>query len=530
MKSYYLTIALLAVSTLTPLHLFAQSEINIDAGVPKEAKADLYHRDGHTIINKDIYGQFAEHLGHGIYEGLWVGLNSPIANTRGIRNDVVAALKAAKIPLIRWPGGCFADEYHWMDGIGPADKRPTMINTNWGGVTEDNSFGTHEFMDLCDQVGSDSYISGNMGSGTVRELSQWVEYLTSPGKSPMTDLRKLNGREKPWTVKYIGLGNEAWGCGGNMTAAYYTDEMRKYATYVKNYPGSKLQKIASGASDADYNWTETLMKQGSRFINGLALHYYTIQDSWDKKGSATKFSEAEWFKTMTKTLEMDSLIARHSAIMDKYDASKKIGLMVDEWGNWFDVEPGTNPGFLFQQNSLRDALVAGTNLNIFNNHSDRVRMTCIAQMINVLQALILTSGKEMVLTPTYYVYQMYAAHQNASLLTSQVKTEPYAFNGKSLNSLNASASKDLQGNIHITICNINAVKNLPLTLNLNGIEKINNTHAKLLKADKINDYNDFGKKPTVIPVDFTDFKIKNNQIILQMPARSVLEFEIAQAR
>ena len=544
MRAVYKIFMLLAVCGVGPLISFAQSEITIEAGpVPANQSlarsksdstlavaTDRYRRDGRTIISRDIYGQFAEHLGHGIYEGLWVGLNSPIPNTRGIRNDVVAALKAVKIPIIRWPGGCFADEYHWIDGIGRAASRPTMINTNWGGVTEDNSFGTHEFMDLCNQVGSEAYISGNIGSGTVRELSQWVEYMTFDGKSPMTDLRKLNGREKPWKIKYIGLGNEAWGCGGSMTAAYYTNEMRKYATYVKNYPGSHLQKIASGASDADFNWTETLMKNGAEFINGLALHYYTIQDSWDKKGSSTKFSEAEWFKTMTKTLEMDSLVSKHAAIMDKYDPAKKIGLMVDEWGNWFDVEPGTNPGFLFQQNSLRDALVAGTNLNIFNNHSDRVRMTCIAQMINVLQALILTSGKEMVLTPTYYIYQMYADHQNASLLKTNVKAERYLFNGKSLTSLNVSASKDLQGVIHVTICNINAEKNLPLDLIVDGINKLSGSHGRLLAAAKINDYNDFGKKPLVVPVNFSRFKVKGNHISLDMPARSVLEIEFSASR
>ncbi len=498
---------------IAPASGFGQSEISIDT------------KAGNTVISRDIYGQFAEHLGHGVYEGLWVGKNSPIPNTRGIRNDVVAALKAVQIPLIRWPGGCFADEYHWMDGIGVPEKRPTMINTNWGGVTEDNSFGTHEFMDLCAQVGSEAYISGNLGSGTVRELSQWMEYMTSPNKSPMTDLRKLNGREEPWKIKYLGLGNEAWGCGGNMKAEFYTDIMRQFNAYVKNFPGNHLLRVASGASDADFHWTETVMKEGSRILNGVSLHYYTIQDGWDHKGSATRFAEPEWFKTMSKTLEMDSLVAKHSAIMDKYDPAKKIGLMVDEWGNWFDVEPGTNPGFLFQQNSLRDALVAGTNLNIFNNHSDRVKMTCIAQMINVLQALILTSGKDMVLTPTYYVYQMYAAHQNAKLLPVTVRSDKYMFEGKSLTALNASASTDKNGKIHITVCNIDPSREIPLTLLLKGARHLSAAGARVLTAAKITDFNEFGKKASVVPVTFSGFKISENKISLKIPARSVLEIE-----
>lgn len=544
-------LSLVITALQAPSALFAQSEISIDArpagqpgtairpGAPVTGSASgsvsaagqLHgaHTDlpAPTIISRDIYGQFAEHLGHGVYEGLWVGLNSPIPNTRGIRNDVVAALKGAKIPLIRWPGGCFADEYHWMDGIGPAAKRPTMINTNWGGVTEDNSFGTHEFMDLCEQVGCDAYISGNLGSGTVRELSQWVEYLTSPGKSPMTDLRKENGRDKPWKIKYLGLGNEAWGCGGDMTPAYYADEMRKYGSYVKIYPGSHLQKIASGASDFDFNWTETVMKQGAHMLSGVSLHYYTIEDGWDKKGSATDFSEADWFKTMQKTLEMDSLVAGHSAIMDKYDPEKKVGLMVDEWGNWFDVEKGTNPGFLFQQNSLRDALVAGVNLNIFNNHSDRVRMTCIAQMVNVLQALILTKGKELVLTPTYYVYQMYAAHQDAELLKSTITSARYMYSGKSLAALNVSASRDKSGHIHVTICNINPAAGMPLKLNFSGIDKLTGVSAQVLSAPKITDFNEFGKKPVVTPAAFTAFHVQKNKVELTVPARSVLELEFA---
>ena len=337
-------------------------------------------------INRYIYGQFAEHLGHGIYGGLWVGENSSIPNTRGIRNDVVGALKKIHVPAIRWPGGCFADEYHWKDGIGPRADRPKMVNSNWGGVTEDNSFGTHEFMDLCEQLGCQPVICGNIGSGTVREMAEWVQYLTSDGDNPMTALRRKNGREKPWKVKFWCVGNETWGCGGIMSADHYANELGRYSFFLKNYGPNALYKIASGGLERDYDWTETLMKKWKGtdgwlqpYMSGYSLHFYTVND-WNRKGSATEFAENDWFTTLAKTMAMDTLVTRHGEIMEKYDAQKKIGLIVDEWGNWFDVEPGTNPGFLYQQNTLRDAMVAAVNLNIFHKHCDRVKGASIAQI------------------------------------------------------------------------------------------------------------------------------------------------------
>src|ERR1051325_10248290 len=230
-----------------------------------------------ATINRNIYGQFSEHLGHCVYEGLWVGEESSIPNTRGIRNDVVAALKRIKVPVLRWPGGCFADEYHWADGIGPRDQRPSMINTHWGGVTENNHFGTHEFLELCQQLGCEPYICGNLGSGTVQEMQQWVEYLTFDGVSPMADLRRSNGREQPWHVRFWGVGNENWGCGGNMTAEQYALEYRRYQTYARDFGDNQLYKIACGPRNDDYHWTETLMKNGRNMrgqflMHGLGLH------------------------------------------------------------------------------------------------------------------------------------------------------------------------------------------------------------------------------------------------------------------
>ena len=364
------------------------------------------------VISKDIYGHFSEHLGACIYGGIWVGEDSKIPNTDGIRNDVINALRDIKIPNLRWPGGCFADTYHWKDGIGPKEKRASIVNTNWGGVTEDNSFGTHEFMKLTELIGCEAYINGNVGTGTPREMAEWIEYLTSDAESPMTILRKQNGRKDPWKVKYFAIGNENWGCGGNMTAEFYANVMKQYSTYLGNYSGNQLYKVACGPYGADVKWTETLMKEGwtRGMFQGMSIHYYTWVDGWSYRGSATKFNEREWFETFRLNLEIGNIIKGHKAIMDRYDPDKTKGLVVDEWGNWYNVEPGTNENFLYQQNSLRDAITAAIHLNIFNLNADRVKVANLAQMVNVLQSVILTNGDKMILTPTYHVFRMFKVH------------------------------------------------------------------------------------------------------------------------
>lgn len=472
-------------------------------------------------IDKAIYGHFAEHLGHCIYGGIYVGEKSEIPNLNGFRTDVVNALKELKVPLVRWPGGCFADTYHWKDGVGPKTERPSIVNVHWGGVTEDNSFGTHEFLNFCELIDADPYINLNVGSGTVREASEWIEYVTSSNESPMTKLRKQNGREKPWNVKYWAVGNETWGCGGNMRPEYYADIYRQYASFMRA-PG--IYKIASGANGEDYKWTDVLMKEAKGDMNGLSVHYYTVARDWNNKGSATQFDEALWFKTLQKTLKMEELVTKHSAIMDKYDQAKKVGLLVDEWGNWFDVEPGTNPGFLYQQNTLRDALVAGINLNIFNNHSDRVRMSNIAQMINVLQSVILTKEKEMVLTPTYYVFKMYNVHQNATTLPVEINCGQYVSGSQSIDALNVSASiKD--GVLSITICNLDPVNSQNINFDIQGLN-CTQVSGKIVTAEKINSYNDFGKKAEVSLVDFKNAKINKGQVDVVIPSKSVVLIQL----
>jgi alpha-N-arabinofuranosidase len=482
-------------------------------------------------ISRYIYGQFSEHLGRCIYGGLWVGENSPIPNTRGIRNDVVAALKKMRVAALRWPGGCFADEYHWRDGIGPRADRPKMVNTNWGGVTEDNSFGTHEFMDLCEQLGCEPVICGNIGSGTVKEMSEWVQYLTSDGDNPMNALRKKNGREKPWKVKFWCVGNETWGCGGIMSAEHYANELARYSFFLKNYGANSLYKISSGGLPEDYAWTETIMKKWKSsdgwlqgYMSGYSLHFYTVKD-WNKKGSATNFAENDWYTTLSSTLKMEELIAGHSAIMDKYDPQKRIGLIVDEWGDWFDVEPGTNPGFLYQQNSLRDAMVAAVNLNLFHKHCDRVKMANIAQMVNVLQAMILTKEKEIVLTPTYYVFKMYAVHQDAMLLPVELQCESYANGTDSIPALSVSASKDVGGRIHISLANLHPGKAQDLRCELKGAAA-SRVSGEIITATTMNAYNDFGRPEAVTIRPFTGAQVRNGILTVSLPAKSIVTLEV----
>lgn len=475
-----------------------------------------------STINKNIYGHFAEHLGNCIYNGFYVGDTCKrIPNTGGVRNDIIEALRALQIPNLRWPGGCFADTYHWKDGIGPKSQRPSIVNTNWGSVTEDNSFGTKEFLDMCAQLGAQPYLSGNVGSGTPRELSDWVQYVNFDTKSPMSDLRRENGRDKPWNVKFWGIGNEAWGCGGNMTPEYYANEFRKYVTFMPNTKDVSLFKIASGASEADYHWTETLMRNiPLNLIDGLAMHHYSTV-AWTQKGDAVNYDEAQYFATMHSALWMDTLVTKHSAIMDKYDPKKKVALVVDEWGGWYDVQKGTNPGFLYQQNTMRDAMIAGVTLNIFNSHSERVRLANLAQCVNVLQAVILTDKERMILTPTYYVMEMYKVHQDARSLAVSVASADYEYKGKKLQALSASASTDSLGVTHISLVNIDAHKKQNISLKIAG-KKFNSIEGRILTSGKLQDVNSFENPGNISPKRFKGAFLSNGIANVELPPFSVV--------
>jgi alpha-N-arabinofuranosidase len=500
----------------------AQSPLAPEVRATETVTATLHGDTPGPVYDRRIFTQFAEHLGNGIYGGLWVGKNSNIPNTRGFRNDVVGALKQLGVPVVRWPGGCFADEYHWREGIGA--KRPIKINTTWGGVTEPNTVGTHEFMDLTEQLGAEPYIAGNVGNGTVREMAEWVEYMTSPAGS-LAEERAKNGHKAPWAIPYFGVGNELWGCGGNMRPEFAADETRRYATFLKVPAGTKILKIASGANVDDYKWTETMVRDAGGQVDGLSLHYYTIPGSWPPSQSATQFDEAGWAETLSEALRMDDLISRHTAIMDKYDPKKRIFLAVDEWGTWFKGDPGTNPGFLRQQNTLRDALVAAIHLNIFAKHADRVKMSAIAQMVNVLQAMILTDGARMVKTPTYQVFMMYKPYMDATVLPIEIKSPWYNKDKWTMPAVSASAVRDKSGKVHVGLANLDPNRPMRVSIQIDGVTA-GSVSGQLLTAPAMNTLNSFDAPNAVVPVAFNGARVDGKTLTVTLPAKSVVMLDL----
>lgn len=513
--------------TLTMVGLL--SLLLLSLGVSGQQKNEVFINayNPKVVIDKNIYGHFAEHLGRCIYGGFYVGENNQkIPHVNGVRKDVVEALKKLKVPNLRWPGGCFADTYHWKDGIGPKKSRPSLVNVWWGGVSEDNSFGTHDFLNMCEVIGAEPYLAANVGSGTVSELVDWVQYVNFKGVSPMSKLREENGRKEPWDVKFWGVGNEAWGCGGNMKPEYYANIYRQYATFMTDWSNSgKLFRIASGASSSDYNWTEVLMRDiPHNMLEGVALHHYAVTD-WNKKGPSTDFDEAQYFATMKIALAMEDLVTRHSTIMDKYDPKKKVALVVDEWGGWYDVEKDTNPGFLYQQNTMRDAMIAGTTLNIFNNHADRVRMANLAQTINVLQAVILTNEEKMILTPTFHVMEMYNVHQDSKLLPLTLRSNDYTFGNENLPAISAAASIDKTGIMHISLVNIDSKKTQDVSLVISGA-KLQSVTGRILSAAAVGDHNTFENPDKVKPQVFKDAFLKAETVNVKLPPFAVVVLEL----
>lgn len=476
------------------------------------------------VISKHIYGHFAEHLGRCIYEGLYVGEeNKIIPNTDGVRNDIIEALKELDIPNLRWPGGCFADTYHWKDGVGPQSERPTIVNRWWGGTTEDNSFGTHNFLNLCELLDAEPYLSANVGSGTVQELADWIQYTNHDGVSPMADWRRENGREEPWNVTYWGVGNETWGCGGNMTAEYYANIYRQYATFMTDWGnGEGIYRIASGASEDDYHWTETLMKNVPySLMEAVALHDYAVFD-WSDKGPSVNFDEEIYFKTMKQALNMEEYVTKHIAIMDKYDPEGEVDLFVDEWGGWYDAEPEVKNGVLYQQNTIRDVMIAGTVLNTFNNNARRVKMANLAQMVNVLQAVILTDEEKMIKTPTYHVMHMYKVHHDATLLPSTITNNP-EYRGLPVISISASTNDDLSN--HISLVNIDPENSHKVEIDLSDFA-VKKASATVLTSERLQDHNSFENPNKVEPQEFKEFKLKNGMLSLDVPKHSLVVFEI----
>ena len=487
-------------------------------------------------IDRNIFGQFAEHLGHGVYEGIWVGPDSKIPNTRGIRNDVVAALKAVKVPNVRWPGGCFADEYHWRKGVGR--ERVVTLNPNWGGVTEPNSFGTHEFMDFLDQIGAEAYLSVNVGSGSPQEAAEWLEYLTTPQATTLQKERAANGHPAPYRIAYLGIGNESWDCGGNMTPDYYLSQLKIYSRFVRNFNPSQqgnqqMLKIAVGPGGGEprfVEWTEAVMKAWQNHpwswdMNGLSMHNYTVV-RWPPAFASVGFGEAEYSQILKSTLEMEGLISKYSAIMDQYDPQKKIALVVDEWGAWYAPLPGSTPGFLVQQNSLRDAILAALNLNIFARHAERVRMANIAQMINVLQAMIMTDKEKMVLTPTYHVFKMYAPFQDSTFVPVTFNAGAYTHDNITLPRVDAIAAKDKAGKLWLAITNVDANEAVEVEASLVGI-KAGAVTGETLTAPRVDSVNTFDAPNTVRPQP-TSAKVQSGKLTVKLEPKSVTVISVEQ--
>ena len=493
-----------------------------------------------STINKDIYGNFAEHLGRCIYDGLWVGKDSPIPNINGVRKDIIDALKAIKLPVLRWPGGCFADRYHWMDGIGPLENRKKIINKTWGGTVESNHFGTNEFMNMCEEIGCDVYIAGNLGTGSIQEMADWIEYITGDKDSEMANLRRQNGREEPWSIKYFGIGNEVWGCGGQMTADYYANQYRQAYNFISEQGfmvENDIKFIASGPCSDDYEWTDAVSKnltkqtycmsqiKSNPLMDGLAYHHYIFGgDSFFDIKEAYNFDDKQWYKMLKKTADTEELLVRHDTVMTKYDPEKKVGLMVDEWGTWYKTEPGTNPAFLFQQNTMLDAVLAGVYMNLFNKHSDRVKMATIAQTINVLQAVILTEGEKMILTPTYHVFDLYKEHMDATLLHSYIETQKVGVEDILVNKLFESSSMDKDGHVTSTIANTSLDANEALEISLFGKE-VESVIAQVLKSADPHDYNTF-EEPNKITLQELSSSLKDGLIYIEIPAASVVRLSI----
>lgn len=488
---------------------------------------------GHTI-NRHVYGHFAEHLGRCIYDGFWVGEESPIPNERGIRLDIVEALRNLDIPNLRWPGGCFADTYHWRDGIGPRESRPKIANTNWGDVVESNHFGTHEFMELCDLLGADAYVNGNVGSGTVQEMADWVEYLTRGDDSPMARLRREHGRDEPWKVPFWGLGNEAWGCGGNMSAEHYAEEARRYATFCRDHGGNRLTRIAAGANEDDLEWTRVLMKSltecvgcqmyGTPVYQAVSFHYYTHSGSGINTEAATEFTAKQFYETMAYAAGIDRVIRGHVAVMDSYDPMGRIGLVCDEWGTWWNVEEGTNPGFLFQQNTVRDALVAGLHFDVFHRHARRLTMANIAQTVNVLQAMVLTDGDRLVLTPTYHVFEMNKGHQDASQLDAHVLEVPsIEVDGAPLPLLSMSASTK-GGAALLSLTHLSVDEHLEVTVDLRG-RGARVRRARVLGGEATNAFNEPDAPSRVAPRPL-GAELADGILSVRMPPHSFATVEL----
>lgn len=468
-------------------------------------------------IKPEVYGQFVEHLGAQIYNGIWVGEDSEIPNTGGIRNDVFAALDALDIPVMRWPGGCYADLYHWRDGIGPRAERTPRVNVPWGGTAESNQFGTHEFFDLAERLGAKTYLNINLGTGTPAEAADWLEYITLDRHSALSAERRANGRDKPWRVDYLTIGNETWGCGGHMRPEYYADLYAHWMTFTKT-AGEQPKRVISGSHDANIAYSDELLEnlKGKPLSEGISLHFYTLPtQDWGDKGPGIGFGEDQWASTLKRTLEMDRLIREQVAMFDRHGMDADFGLYIDEWGIWVNTPEGAPA--LWQQNTIRDAVLAALNFNIFHAHANRVPMTNIAQMVNVLQAMILTDGPRMLLTPTYHAYHLYQPFQGATALPVMLEGPEYRHGELAFPALSASAAHAENGQLLVALVNADASRSHAVRFDAGNAESAS---ARQLTGGAIDAHNTFDNPDQVTPRDIA-VEIEGGSATLELPPRSV---------
>lgn len=514
-----LVVALAVLGVMFPIGHIAAAQGAAGGSAPAQplrATAVLRMDAAGAVIAPEVHGQFMEHLGAGIDGGIWVGEDSPIPNRRGFRNDVIGALQALDVPVVRWPGGCYADLYRWRDGIGPRATRPVTLNRWWGGLEEHNGFGTHEFFDFAELIGAKTYLSINAGSASPAEAADWIEYVTSSSRSRLPEERRANGREQPWRIDYLGVGNEPWGCGGRMRASWYADLYRQFVGFLK--PGDHTVMVAAGPDAVNYDWTRTLMTVAGEHFGALSLHYYTLPTGdWGTKGQAVGFPESQWESAFTQTWRIEEMIVRHGAIMDETDPDKRVSLAVDEWGTWYDPAPGVLGGILQQQNSLRDGLIAAVNLNIFHRHADRVRMANIAQMVNVLQAMILTDGPRMALTPTYHAFMMYRPFQGAISLPLAIEAPAYG----ALRAVDGSAARDADGRIHVALVNIDPHRPVDVSVALER-GQARRVSGQVLTAPTMDAHNSFDAPDMVRPTRFDGARLSDGWLTARLPAMSLV--------
>jgi alpha-N-arabinofuranosidase len=478
-------------------------------------------------IRPAIQSQFAEHIGGVIYDGIWVGPESKVANIGGIRKTLVEHVKQLGPVVVRWPGGCFADKYHWRDGIGPPANRPRRFG-RWREETETNQFGTHEFVRFCQICGVEPYFAANVGTGSPEEFQQWVEYANAPaGSTTLADERATNGRSDPFRVRYWGVGNESWGCGGKFTPEDYCREYRRFTEWLPQY-GVPLYLIAAGPNSNDLDWTRRFFARwadgAKATIQGWAPHYYC-----GTTGHALRFTQDQWYEQLHKANRMEALIRDQWAVLAEFDPKHTIKLVIDEWGSWHPAGTEINPRHLYEQmGTLRDALVAALSLDTFNRHADKVDMANIAQLVNNLHSLFLADGDRFVATPTFHVYTMYRAHQGARAVRIEVGTPEITFRAgggpSRIFRLAGSASRSGPRDATLTLVHSHATETAEIRIILSGGAAEHVRHTVLSDA-QLNAHNTFEQPGRLIPRT-TETSLRGAELRCTVPPASINRFDI----